>query len=77
MSASGQSRHFDPASPISGLPRIADILRIIRHVPKGPMGDIGSIYSITSSAATSKVCGTVRPSAFAVFMLMTKSNFVG
>jgi hypothetical protein len=38
-------------------------------VPKG--------HSITSSAATSRVCGTVRPSAFAVLRLMTKSNLVG
>ena len=34
-------------------------------------------YSITSSAATSSVAGTVRPSAFAALRLMTNSNFVG
>ena len=33
-------------------------------------------YSITSSAATNSVFGTVRPSALAVFMLMT-SEFSG
>jgi len=31
-------------------------------------------YSITSSARTSSDCGTMRPSAFAVFTLMTRSN---
>ena len=34
-------------------------------------------YSITSSAATSKPGGTVRPSAFAVLRLRTVSNLVG
>jgi hypothetical protein len=33
-------------------------------------------YSITSSAATCKLCGTVRPSALAVLRLMISSNFV-
>jgi Aldehyde oxidase and xanthine dehydrogenase, a/b hammerhead domain len=31
-----------------------------------------AIYSITSSARASSVCGTLRPSALAVFRLMTK-----
>ena len=34
-------------------------------------------YSITSSAATSSVFGTVMPSTFAVFRLITSSNLVG
>jgi len=34
-------------------------------------------YSITSSAATCRVCGTVRPSALAVLRLITKSNLIG
>jgi hypothetical protein len=42
----------------------------IRVRPAGP-------YSITSSACASKIAGTIRPSAFAVFMLMTSSNRVG
>ena len=33
-------------------------------------------HSITSSAATCKLCGTVRPSALAVLRLITSSNFV-
>src|SRR5262245_26769537 len=36
----------------------------------------GSPYSITSSARASSVGGTSRPSAFAVFRLITNSNFV-
>ena len=35
------------------------------------------VYSTTSSAATSSVCGIVRPSSFAVLRLMTNSNLVG
>jgi hypothetical protein len=35
------------------------------------------LYSITSSAVASSVCGTVRPSAFAVVRLMMRSNLVG
>jgi hypothetical protein len=34
-------------------------------------------YSITSSARVTSVSGSVIPSAFAVFKLMTNSNFVG
>jgi hypothetical protein len=42
----------------------------MRVRPAGP-------YSITSSACASKIAGTIRPSPFAVFMLMTSSNRVG
>src|SRR5215471_17682787 len=34
-------------------------------------------HSITSSAATCSVSGTLRPSVFAVFRLITSSNLVG
>src|SRR6185369_272499 len=34
-------------------------------------------HSITSSARSRTLLGTVRPSAFAAFTLMTRSNFVG
>src|SRR5204863_8147030 len=34
-------------------------------------------HSMTSSARASSDCGNVRPSAFAVFRLMTSSNLVG
>jgi hypothetical protein len=33
-------------------------------------------YSITSSAATRRFCGTVRPSVLAILRLMTNSNLV-
>src|SRR6186997_345700 len=36
-----------------------------------------AIHSITSSAATSRFGGTVRPSAFAVLRLIANSNLVG
>jgi len=35
-----------------------------------------AVHSITSSAATSSVCGTVRPSMRAVWWLMTSSNLL-
>ena len=35
-----------------------------------------TIHSITSSAPTSTLCGTVRPSALAAFMLTTSSSLV-
>src|SRR5258708_4276961 len=44
---------------------------------KGARIGLSPGHSITSSAATIKVGGTVRPSAFAVLILMTSSNFVG
>ena len=34
-------------------------------------------YSMTSSAVASSVCGTLRPSSFAVLRLITSSYFVG
>ena len=34
-------------------------------------------YSITSSAATRRLCGTMRPNAFAVFRLSVRLNLVG
>jgi hypothetical protein len=36
-----------------------------------------TVYSITSSARARSDGGTVRPSAFAVLMLITSSNLVG
>jgi len=38
---------------------------------------VAAIYSITSSARASKVVGMSRPSALAVFKLMTSSYLVG
>jgi integrase len=39
--------------------------------------ELAALHSISSSAVESSVCGTVRPSSFAVFKLITSSNFVG
>ncbi len=42
------------------------------------LGRQGAVtYWITSSDRCRKDCGTARPSALAVFRLMTSSNFVG
>src|SRR5258708_28269745 len=46
-------------------------------LPKSATFGSAELYSITSSARTSSVGGTVRPSALAVFMLITSSNLVG
>ena len=47
------------------------------RLPTTGRGGSGRRYSITSSAVVSSDGGIVRPSAFAVFRLMTNSNFVG
>ena len=62
---------------MSALPPIADIAERgpdVRFVPKA---DIAEIYSITSLACASTDGGKVRPSALAVFRLITSSNLVG
>lgn len=38
---------------------------------------VRTVHSITSSAVASSDCGIVRPSALAVFRLITSSNLVG
>jgi len=62
---------------MSALPPKADI-RVrrsdVRYVPKA---DMAPGHSITSSARESMDAGTVRPSALAVFRLITSSFFVG
>src|SRR5262245_11727720 len=55
----------------------SDIKCDIRNVRLGPKADIAEIYSITSLACASTDGGRVRPSALAVFRLITSSNFVG
>ena len=47
--------------------------------PGSPLWAISDMtaYSITASARVRSVGGTVRPSALAVFRLITSSNFVG
>jgi hypothetical protein len=44
---------------------------------EGHHDHVGERYWITSSAVANSVSGMVRPSAFAVVRLMTRSNFVG
>ena len=45
-----------------------------RRNPRGHHDHAGDCYWITSSAVANSVSGMVRPSALAVFMLMTNSN---
>ena len=51
--------------------------RAVAHVRGGYVPATAAHYSITSSARTSNDGGTVRPSALAVFRLITSSNLVG
>jgi len=60
---------------------LAGLLRERRERPCGGLAaeqgdEIAARDSITSSAATSSLSGTVRPSILAVEALMTSSNFV-
>ena len=79
MSLMGQkwTRHVHP---MSALPPKADIGRRGWDVRFAPTADSCSaakcIYSITSSAAARSVGEKVRPSALAVFALITSSNLV-
>ena len=70
-----------PLRTMSALPPKADIgtqSRDVRFVPKADILRCGKErrYSITSSAIASTPGGIVRPSALAVFALMTNSNLV-
>jgi hypothetical protein len=57
--------------------RTADIQDRQLRAITGLMRRSKPLYSITSSARASKEGGTIRPSALAVFMLITNSNLVG
>jgi hypothetical protein len=72
--------------------QLPDLSTIIRVEPSStgdsrlqgalPLRDLSTcnkvwVYSITSSARNRIDCGMVTPSAFAVFRLITSSNFVG
>src|SRR6516162_3783382 len=57
------------------------LLRACRARPRGrrtaeQRDELAALHSITSSAATSRPGGTVRPSAFAVLMLRAVTNLV-
>src|SRR5215813_5028901 len=66
------------ASPV---PLTLALLRSRREWPRRRAAEqrdeLAPRHSITLSAATSSLSGTVRPSALAVFRLMTSSNLVG
>jgi hypothetical protein len=53
----------------------ASLARAVTAAP--PSSVMNALHSITSSARASKVGGTSRPSALAVFKFMTRSSLVG
>ena len=70
------------AWPITAHAQHLGRLRPCRERPRrgraAQQGDeLASPHSITSSARASSIGGTSRPSALAVFKLITNSNFVG
>jgi hypothetical protein len=74
----GQSVAFEPKRTWTGRQRRLNRSKMTHSVISGPsVTAVRKAYSITSSAATSRVCGTVNPSALAVLRLMTSSNLVG
>src|SRR5262245_23154911 len=67
--------HTDPPHPLR-------LLRARREWPRGRRSadqryELAALHSITSSASASSLSGIWRPSAFAVFRLITNSNLVG
>ena len=82
-SAVGQSRRIDTAPAVAACP-----LRPSKRTSRACLDmsvkcqslpcaiQQACSYSITSSAATSNVCGIIRPSAFAVLRLIARLNFV-
>src|SRR5262245_52793430 len=69
-----QFRRLDPTLPVPQ--SFAPPERIQHHLIQDVLVRNPG-YSITSSARASRVSGRVRPSAFAVVRLMTRSNLVG
>jgi hypothetical protein len=79
LSALGQRWTFALQKVMSALPPKADMCSAAIDVCFGPIAGIGTLgnYSMTASVRASSVVGTVRPSAFAVVRLITRSNLVG
>jgi hypothetical protein len=80
------SLHYRVAASLSASPQLAESIRVakgFRVVPIGDLSRCGNVggqtygYSMTSSVMASTPGGMLRPSALAVFMLMTSSNLVG
>jgi hypothetical protein len=62
---------------MSALPAKADMCSATKDVRFVPIADISLHHSITASAVVNSDGGIVRPSVFAVFRLITNSNFTG
>ena len=77
VSALGHKRTFAVQNVMSALPPTADICSVQAHVRFVPIADITLHHSITASAVVNSDGGMVRPSVFAVFRLITNSNFAG
>src|ERR1700684_823275 len=60
-----------------GRVRRQQVLRDVARRVEEQASLIGEPHPMTSSACASSTCGTVRPSALAVFRLMTSSKVVG
>src|SRR5262249_33171326 len=63
----------DPGNPGGGPDRRCGR----RQTAGGQCEEVPALHSMTSSARASNDCGTVRPSAWAVFRLITSSSLVG
>ena len=76
MSAMGQSRHVGFGFGVPLYPRTRPHRRVLLSDATGQWRHRPA-YSITSPASARSVGGTVKPSALAVFKLITKSYLVG
>src|SRR5262249_52442688 len=68
-------------SDVSNARNLSRLLRARRERPRGyraakKRDELATFHSITSSAATSSLSGTVRPSSLAVWALITSSNLL-
>ena len=76
MSALGQKRTCAMQNVMSAFPPIADMCSAQADVRFVPIADIAA-HSIISSASARIDVGNTIPKLFAVFRLITSSNFVG
>jgi hypothetical protein len=79
----GSPREGSSLSGFAVIPYSAHLTGLLRsrlELPcrcRQPGNDLPPPHSITSSAATKRGCGTLRPSALAVVRLMISSNLIG